>query len=70
MVFAQISNQLIINTIILNDESMINLFLNDQNGIPYDFVLRIDTVYPQPGISWTFDGIQFYPSTVSMDEGS
>ena len=68
MVFAQISNQLIVNTIILSDESMLNLFLNDQFGNPFDYVLRIDMIYPQPGIGWTFDGIQFYPPPTPPDD--
>lgn len=70
MVFAQITNQLIQNTIILNDESLLNLFLNDINDNPYDYVLRIDMIYPQPGIGWTFDGIQFFPPDASADDES
>lgn len=70
MVFAQISNQQIMNTIVLQDESLLNLFLNDpMTDIPYDYVLRIDMIYPQPGIAWTFDGIQFWPPPQPPDDG-
>lgn len=68
MIFAQIDNQLIQNTLLLNDESLLSLFLNDSNGQPYDYVLRIDMIYPQPGIGWTFDGIQFYPPPQPPDD--
>jgi hypothetical protein len=62
MVFAQISSGQIVNTIILNDMSILNLFMADPTTqIPYDYVLQIDNQYPQPGIGWAFDGIQFYP---------
>ncbi len=69
MIFAQISNQFIVNTIILTDGSLVDLFLNDPStGTPYDYVLRIDMVYPQPGINWSFDGIQFYPPSTILEE--
>ena len=62
MIFAQIKDQVIVNTILLNDYSLLSKFLYDpMTEEPYDEVLQVDTVYPQPGIGWTFDGIQFYP---------
>lgn len=65
MVFAQIKDGLIKNTIVLSNED-ISLFGCDPiTGIPYDLILRIDLIYPQPGIGWVFDGIQF---SVSGDD--
>lgn len=62
MVFAQIYSGTILNTIILNDISLLPLFqTNPMTGLVYDEVLQIDTLYPRPGIGWTFDGIIFYP---------
>lgn len=62
MVFAQIKDQLVVNTIIIDDESMIDLFSNDPvTEQPYDLILRIDYIYPRPGIGWVFDGIIFIP---------
>ena len=71
MVFAQISNNTIINTIVLNDNSLLPLFQTDQNGNPYDSLLQIDNVYPQPGIGWWFDNIMWNPPVNSIldDEG-
>lgn len=67
MVFAQILNGVIVNTIVLNDPSLLGLFSQS-----YDSVLQVDATYPQPGIGWTFDGIQFSPppQSTSQDDGS
>lgn len=74
MVFVQIKNQIIINSIVIDDISLINLFKNDPiTGEPYDYVLQVDSIYPQPGIGWSFDGITFTappppPGTPSDEE--
>lgn len=70
MVFAQVSNGVIINTLIINDYSLLSLFQNDKDGNPYDYILQVDATYPQPGIGWTFDGIAFSPPIIQdSDEG-
>lgn len=54
-------NGQIVNTIILNDTTMLDNFRNDPiSGNPYDYVIQIDYAYPQPGIGWGFDGTAFY----------
>jgi len=69
MVFAQIANGIIKNTILLNDISILNLFLNDPTtGQPYDFVLQIDFLYPRPAVGWTFDGISFQSPDDGVEE--
>jgi hypothetical protein len=59
MIYAQITNKIIINTIVLDDASLVSLFETDQNGNPYDSVIQIDNIVPQPGIGWTFDNISW-----------
>ena len=70
MIFAQMKDNIIINTIIINDLNIIDLFgSNPVTGEQYDDVLQINGTYPQPGIGWSFDGIQFYPPpTLPEDE--
>ena len=59
MIYAQISNNTIVNTIELNDESLLPLFQIDQNGNSYDSVIEIESIIPQPGIGWTFDNVNW-----------
>lgn len=68
MIFAQISCGQIQNTIVLDDKSLLCLFLNDPNGFPYDFVIQVDSMYPRPGIGWSFDGISFTAPIVDDSE--
>lgn len=69
MVFAQVQDGIVTNTIILNDYSLLPLFQKDQLGNLYDYVLQVDATYPQPGVGWAFDGIQFTPPPPSVDTG-
>lgn len=68
MIYAQITNNTIVNTINLDDASLLPLFnINPIYQQPYDMVLQIDHTYPQPGIGWMFDGIGFYyPSVLAL----
>jgi hypothetical protein len=61
MIFAQIKNNTIINTIDLEDVSLLSLFQTDQNGNPYDSVIQIDNIIPQPSIGWSFDNVNWNP---------
>jgi hypothetical protein len=61
MIFAQIMNGRVVNTIVLNSSALLSNFTSDPlSGNPYDYVIQIDYVYPQPGIGWGFDGTGFY----------
>jgi len=52
MIYAIIKNGLVVNTIIA-DESFAAAIKNE-----YDFVIRVDQLDPQPGLTWTYvDGI-------------
>lgn len=59
MIFAQIKDGLIVNTIVLDSSNDLSLFTSG-----FDYVLQIDQQYPRPGISWSFDGIQFIPPPI------
>ena len=61
MIYAQITNNKIVNTIALDDISLLPLFSTDQSGNPYDKVVQIDNIVPQPGIGWTFDNVNWSP---------
>lgn len=61
MIYGQIRNNTIVNTLQLDDDSLIHLFSSDSNGVPYDRVAQIDQISPQPGIGWTFDNINWNP---------
>lgn len=69
MVYAQVTAGVIVNTIIINDVSLLPLFqVNRVTGIPYDMVVQVDQLYPQPGIGWTFDNIRFQPPPQSTNQ--
>lgn len=69
MIFAQIKDQVVQNTLVLDDESLVPMFqTNLLTGDAYDLVLRIDCTYPRPGIGWTFDGIIFIAPVVEEVE--
>jgi hypothetical protein len=71
MVYAQITNNKIINIIELHDASLLSLFQTDQNGNPYDSVIQIDLMNPQPGIGWTFDNVNWNnPNTPAPAENT
>ena len=61
MIYAQIKNNVIVNTIDLDNASLLSLFQTDQNGNPYDSVLQVDGILPQPGIGWTFNNVNWNP---------
>lgn len=61
MIYAQITNNTIVNTIQLDDISILPLFQTDQNGNPYDSVIQIDNIIPKPGINWWFDNVNWNP---------
>lgn len=62
MIYAQIKDGVIKNTIVLKDDSLLDLFRTDpMTGVSYDSVRLIEHLYPRPGIGWTFDEIMFAP---------
>lgn len=68
MIYAQIKDGVVVNTIVLEDDDLLPLFqTNLITGDTYDHVLLIQHLYPRPGIGWTFDDIQFFPPQQSED---
>lgn len=61
MVYAQIKNGLIQNTIVLNDASLESMFAEG-----YDALIRVDNLSPEPGIGWAYDGTNFHAPIVSV----
>ena len=56
MTYAQISDGVVENTIILDDVSLIPQF-----AAGFDYFVRIDELDPVPGIGWSYDGNNFSP---------
>lgn len=54
MVYAQITNGIVQNTVILEDASLESLFSDG-----FDYFIQIDNLNPQPGIGWGYDGTNF-----------
>ena len=58
MVYAQIKNGKVVNTIVLNDPNLVTTF-----GQGFDFFIQIDQLSPKPGVGWSYDGTNWTPST-------
>lgn len=52
--YAQIKNNMVINTIIVDKNTPMDLFSEG-----YDYFIRIDTLPVIPGIRWGYDGTNF-----------
>ncbi len=57
-VYAQILNGVVMNTIVLNDVSLVGLFTEG-----FDALVEITALEPQPWIGWHYDGTNFTPPT-------
>lgn len=55
-IYAQVLNGVVINMIVLNDDSLISLFSQG-----FDCIVRTDTLSPTPCIGFTYDGETFSP---------
>lgn len=60
MVYAQILNGVIINTIVLDDTSLIPLFAKG-----FDTFIEIDQIPGSPGVGWTYNNGTFTPPVES-----
>lgn len=54
MVYAQVSNGVVQNTIEVDESTPLDLFSEG-----FDYLLRIDEIEDMPGIGWLFDGSDF-----------
>lgn len=57
MIYAQIKCGIVRNYIVIDDATLVPLFLEG-----YDYCIRIDNLTPRPNIGWEFDGSSFYPA--------
>lgn len=62
MVYAQIKNSKVENLIIIEDSSLLSLFLNG-----FDYIIRVDNLNPQPGPGWSYDGVNFSAPIPQVD---
>lgn len=56
MIYAQIKNGILQNCIILEDESLKDMFSQE-----FDFLINLDGLDPCPGIGWNYDEQNFTP---------
>ena len=55
MRYAQIQNGFIVNVILLDDESLLPLFMiNPIDKTQFDFVVRVDQLSREPQIGWSY----------------
>lgn len=62
MVYAQIKNGQVQNTIVVDEDTDMDLFSQG-----FDSFLRIDHLVPCPGPSWSYDGATFSPPYQAPD---
>lgn len=68
MIIAQIKNNIVLDTIVVDDLSLLPLFVDDLiTDLPYDNLVRIDTLDPRPGVGWSYNGTTFSPPPDSGD---
>lgn len=63
MIYAQIKNNKIMNTIVVDSSTPLALFSEG-----YDALLRIDDKTPVPGIGWNFDQESFTPPIIESEQ--
>lgn len=51
MIYAQIKNGLVVNTIVVDENTQLSLF-----SAGFDAFIRIDEMSPMPGINWSYNG--------------
>lgn len=54
MIHAQIKNNVVINTIVTDENTPLELFSKG-----FDYLIRVDQMDPRPGIGWAYDGAIF-----------
>ncbi len=56
MIYAQIRDGIVKNTIVVDETTPMNLFSQE-----FDYFLRIDNLSIIPGIGWNYDGDDYIP---------
>lgn len=63
MIYAQIKNLVVQNTIVVDDLTLLDLFI-----VNFDYLVPIDSISPQPGPDWTYDpGLNTFTAPVYPD---
>lgn len=62
MIYAQIKDGVIVNNIVVDENTPMELF-----SAEFDYFLRIDNLASNPGIGWTYDGENFIPPVYVND---
>lgn len=63
MIYAQILQGIVKNTIVVDEDTPMDLFAQN-----FDYFIRIDNLTPMPGISWSYDGAQFSAPAQGYEE--
>lgn len=63
MIYAQIKNNLVVNCIVADDETPMDIF-----SAGYDYFIRIDNLNPIPGIGWSYDGTTFIAPVIPYEQ--
>ena len=65
MIYAQVKSGVVVNTILIQDESLEGVFLQG-----YDYCINITSVIPKPDIGWSYDGENFTApvNQITLDE--
>lgn len=61
MIYAQIKDGVISNTIVADEETPLSLFAEG-----FDSLVRVDELSPRPGPGWTYDGAHFSAPAVEV----
>jgi hypothetical protein len=59
MIYAQILNGIVVNTIVLTDTNLVSVFSEG-----FDYFIQIGNLTPQPGIGWSYNGTNFTPASI------
>lgn len=63
MVYAQVSNSQVVNTVVVDETTPMDLLSRG-----FDALLRIDNLDVIPGIGWGYDGASFIAPPPQVDE--
>lgn len=63
MIYAQIKNNLVVNCIVADEETPMDIF-----SAEYDYFIRIDSLNPTPGIGWSYDGTTFIAPVIPYEQ--
>lgn len=63
MIYAQIKNNKVVNTIVIDEDTDIDLFAEG-----YDYFLPIDDANPRPSVGWSYNDGHYAPPSPPIPE--